>query len=54
MKHNLMVENSSVAQATQGSGLLFEQANCGLKGMGTALSDDPCGLTWIVVERLIQ
>jgi hypothetical protein len=30
MKHNLMVENSSVAQATRGSGLLVEQktASC--------------------------
>ena len=49
-----MVENSLVAQATQGSGLQFKQANCGLSGMGTAFPDDPCGCTWIIVEKLIQ
>jgi hypothetical protein len=51
LKHNLMVENSLVAQAARGSGLLFEQADSGLKGMGATFSDDPCGFTWIVVEK---
>jgi hypothetical protein len=53
-KCNVTVENASVAQATQGFGQLFKQANCGLMGMGATFLDDPCGCTWIVVEKLIH